>query len=154
MKKIRIPAVVLMAGALVLSGCGGGESTGGATVTETVTVTASPEDSTPTSESADASDPVVEPTPEASTESASEFTSLKFGDSLPVASASGSSSIVTLGQPELAECQYSAIGCDEPEIGDRVVQIPILIENGRFDCRVESRSIYPRVRRRHSGRNE
>lgn len=120
-------SVALAAGALGLSACAGGAQT---VVTVTATPTdpvaeASPESSEPV---ADESDPVV--VPEESQEPAEpEFTEVPFGDPLPVQSEGNSGEIVTLGKPVLAECQYSYSGCEDPEIGDRVVQIPITIEN-------------------------
>ena len=123
-RDLRIFAAVACAAALSLAGCAGGQSSSSSTVTETVTVTSTPE---VTDSSQD--DPVVEPSDGNNTPSPADFTSLKFGEALPVGSTDGASSLVTLGQPELADCQYSSIGCDAPEIGDRVVRIPILIEN-------------------------
>lgn len=115
---------------VVATGCSGSPSTSGPTVTETVTLTAT---ATPAP-----SDPVEQPTPSgpsddpvesATPEPTEEVASLAFGDTLPTRSPNGTSSDITLGKPTLADCQYSSIGCDKPEIGDRVVQIPILIEN-------------------------
>lgn len=57
-------------------------------------------------------------------------TELNFGEALPLADPeSGDSVEVTLGTPAPATCQYSSMGCAEPETADRVVQIPITIEN-------------------------
>ena len=119
-------AIAFGVAALALSGCAGSPT---ATVTETVTVTSTPE--------AAPSDPVEEPSDEASSDDPveestppqEEFTALKFGETLSTESTDGSTSNVTLGKPVLADCQYQSLGCEEPEIGDRVVQIPILIEN-------------------------
>ena len=36
---------------------------------------------------------------------------------------------VTVGKAVKAKCQYSSIGCDKPETGDRVVNVPITIKN-------------------------
>lgn len=119
-------AISLVAAVLALSGCAGSPS---ATVTETVTVTSTPE-AAPTdpveepSDGATSDDPVEETTPPQE-----EFTALKFGEALSTESTDGSMSNVTLGKPVLADCQYQSLGCEDPEIGDRVVQIPILIEN-------------------------
>lgn len=114
--------------ALALTGCSG-STPEAATVTETVTVSSTPE--------SDSVDPVDEPTPVASSDDPveetvpeqTEFTDLKFGETLSARSTDGSTSNITLGKPSLADCQYESIGCDKPKIGDRVVKIPILIEN-------------------------
>jgi hypothetical protein len=87
----------------------------------------------PATTSAPATDPVEAPE-EAEEESEPEepqFTELSFGDALSVKEGSEESgtSEVTLGRPKLAKCQYESIGCDEPEIGDRIVSVPITIEN-------------------------
>lgn len=123
---IWVVGLTLSATAVGLSACTGSPS---ATVTETVTVTSTPE--------AAASDPVAEPSSESPsddpveepTQEPEEFASLAFGETLSTKSMDGSTSDVTLGKPTLADCQYASIGCDKPEIGERVVQIPVLIEN-------------------------
>ena len=81
--------------------------------------------------SEEASDPVVEDTPTPEPSETSAFQELAFGDSLSVTvGEEGGSAVVTLGKPKLAKCQYSYSGCEKPDTGDRVVQVPILIENG------------------------
>ena len=122
-------AIAVGSAVLFLSACAGSPAGGSATVTETVTVSSThqPESSDPVAQPSSEpteDDPVEETTPEQE-----EFTALKFGDTLSAKSTDGSSSSITLGKPTLADCQYASIGCEKPEIGDRVVQIPILIEN-------------------------
>ena len=82
------------------------------------------------SPSEEASDPVVDDTESATPSPSSTFTELAFGDPLSVAMDDGAgTATVTLGKPSLAKCQYQSIGCDKPETGDRVVQVPVLIQN-------------------------
>jgi hypothetical protein len=110
--------------ALLLVGCGGSAQT-------VVTVTATPSDpvavDSPSAEpepSESASDPVVEPSEEP-TEEESSFKEALFGEALTLSSGDS----VTLGKPVLADCQYSYSGCADPEVGDRVVSVPITIKN-------------------------
>lgn len=56
-------------------------------------------------------------------------TELSFGESLALTESESGSFEVTLGTPTRARCQDPSNGCSEPETGDRVVQIPITIEN-------------------------
>lgn len=60
------------------------------------------------------------------TTSVSEYT---WGQSAAVEDADGNEVYITIGKPSKAKCQYSAIGCDKPEIGDRVVTVPVTIQN-------------------------
>lgn len=99
-----------------------------------MTVTATPSDpvvasSAESSEPAtDESDPVIEP--EESEEPAEPaFQEVPFGESLSVTSGGVSGETVTLSKPTLADCQYESIGCEDPEVGDRVIQIGITIKN-------------------------
>lgn len=110
--------------ALLLAGCGGSAQT-------VVTVTATPSDPvvaeslTPEPEpSEDVSDPVETPSEEP-TEDESTFKELPFGDALTLSTGDS----VTLGKPVLAKCQYSYSGCEDPEVGDRIVSVPITIKN-------------------------
>lgn len=115
---------------VLLSACGGGGQS-------VVTVTATPSDpvvapsAEPSEPMTDESDPVVEP--EESEEPAEPaepaFKEVPFGESLSVSSGGASGETVTLSKPTLADCQYESIGCDDPEVGDRVVQIGITIKN-------------------------
>lgn len=113
---------------LALTACAGGAQT-------VVTVTATPSDpvaaASPSIEPVpESSDPVVDDPSESSTPSPTEtFTEIPFGESLSVKSGDNGGETVTLGKPVLAECQYSSIGCDDPEVGERVVEIPITIVN-------------------------
>jgi hypothetical protein len=72
-------------------------------------------------------DPVVDPV--ASPSDAYDFTELKFGEALSVTNDDETEdTLVTIGQPTLAKCQYSGY-CDDPKTGDRVVQVEITINN-------------------------
>lgn len=97
---LRISAAVVCAAALSLVGCAGGQSTGSSTDTETVTVTSTPEMTDSSRDEA-----VVEPTDGNNTPSSADFTSLKFGEFLSGGSTDGDSSLETLSQTELADCQ-------------------------------------------------
>lgn len=119
---------------LALAACSGGSQS-------VVTVTAAPTESASASLPAESPSSAMEPSsepsdpvqPEASDTAApaptSSFVEIPFGTSLPVSSANQPDQTVTLGKPVLAKCQYSFIGCSKPEVGDRVVQIPITIKN-------------------------
>lgn len=56
------------------------------------------------------------------------FTELQFGEPHFV-SRGGGTSVVTLGMPTPARCQWPGLGCDDPEVGQRVVRVPIRIRN-------------------------
>lgn len=141
MRASRNPSILsaaAVAAALLLSSCGGGTT---ATVDTETTAPAAPAPSAPATTQApepsetpsdpvdeESEDPVVEEEP--ADEPSSSFTDLAFGETLPVKSEDGTqSSDVTIGKPRLAKCKYASIGCDDLEVGDRVVSIPILIEN-------------------------
>lgn len=85
------------------------------TVTATVTVTPEPEDE-----------------PDEASESGTSSFESAFGDTAYFTQGSGSDKVelaITVGQPKEAACRYRSLGCDEPETGDRVVSVPIVIEN-------------------------
>lgn len=76
-----------------------------------------PEDEAPTA------DPVVEtPTPTPSLATA------KFGDSGSFTQ-EGNGFVVTVAAPGKAKCQYSSIGCEKPQTGDRVVTAKVTVKN-------------------------
>ncbi len=117
---------------LTLTGCASSSDTEAVAETETSEVTDPVVEETITEEVVEepiAEDPVVEEPVEEETETETGFFELKFGDALETSSEDGTSSTITIGSPTKAKCQYSSIGCDKPEIGDRVIQIPILIQN-------------------------
>ena len=119
---VRTVATVGAAVALVLTGCSSDISSDAATdTTEETQEETTTED--PIEEEVAEEDPVEEET------EAPSFVELGFGETLQVTGEDGSSSNVTVERPKAAKCQYDSIGCDEPEIGDRVVRIPFLIEN-------------------------
>jgi hypothetical protein len=125
------------ASVLALAGCGGGlqATTQDATEAQSAPAEASAPASTPGASSAapepapEESDPVVDE-PVESPSPADGFTELQYGQPLSVSSDDGTmSSTVTVGKPRIAKCQYQSLGCEKPEIGDRVVTVPLLIEN-------------------------
>lgn len=85
------------------------------TVTATVTVTAEPEDE-----------------PDEAPDSGSSSFESALGETAYFTQGSGADEVelaITVGQPKEAVCRYRSLGCDAPETGDRVVSVPIVIEN-------------------------
>lgn len=70
---------------------------------------------------ADTSDPVEEP-------ERTEMSEGRFGETGHFEQ-EGNTFTVTVGKPVRAKCQYASIGCDKPETGDRVINVPITFKN-------------------------
>jgi hypothetical protein len=105
-------------------------------VTETVTQTVA--QTVTQTVTARAAEPKPEPEPEPAPTS---FESA-FGDKAHFTQGSGSHEVqlaITVGQPTEADCRYRSLGCDAPETGDRVISVPLIIEN-LGDSQVEASS--------------
>jgi hypothetical protein len=74
-------------------------------------------------------DPVVEDEPVDDAADEYSFEELGFGQALPVSGEKDDEALVTIGKPVLATCQYKFTSCDQPKIGDRIVEVEIVIEN-------------------------
>lgn len=110
--------------ALSLAACGGGtQSTISATPPSSV---AAIDSSEPVPES---SDPVVAPDESSEAPAETGFQEVAFGGTVDITSGDRSGSAITLTTPTLAECQYESIGCDDPEVGERIVELGVTITN-------------------------
>jgi len=120
--QLLIPVIALVA---LLSACASGETAGSDEVSEEPDETPTQLDSAP-EESA-----VEEPIEDAAIPDSSiqDFLELTIGQTLEVTQDDGSTSDITIELPTPAQCESPSNGCDEPEIGDRVVSVPIGIEN-------------------------
>ena len=79
--------------------------------------------SAPTPKVTPADDPVVAPpTP------TSDFQTAKFGETGSFTQ-DDNTFVVNVAAPGKAKCQYSAIGCEKPKTGDRVVTAKVVVKN-------------------------
>lgn len=120
--QLVIPVVALAA---LLSACANGQTAGSDEVSEGTDETPTQSDTAP--EESSVEEPIEDTaTPEPSNE---DFLELGIGQTLEVTQVDGSASDITINLPTAAQCESPSNGCDEPDIGDRVVSVPIGIEN-------------------------
>jgi hypothetical protein len=57
------------------------------------------------------------------------FDEIRFGKAVEFSDESSHDFSVTVGAPKPATCQWSDIGCDEPQTGDQVLEYPVTVKN-------------------------
>lgn len=133
------PLAVAALVALALTGCAKTDVSG-ATVAKPKASTSTP---APTS---DSNFPTPEPadlettTPDA--EPTSDFTLVKFGETGSFTVENDNEFEVTVNKPTKAKCQYSSIGCDRPDTGDRIVTTKVKVKNVGTSAIEISRSMF------------
>lgn len=122
MNRMLKTAATLVAVVLLSSGCAGKNQ-----LADTSSASTSPSASRnwpPSDEATPTSDPVAEtPTPAPSPGTA------KFGEWGDFTQDNDNSFVVQVAAPGKAKCQYSSIGCEKPQTGDRVVTAKVTIKN-------------------------
>lgn len=120
MNRLMTTSVVLVAVATLASACGKAVEPAGPQPSNSPT-----RSSGPAAPSAPEPEPTSEtPTPEPSTP---ELSTSSFGSAADFTQ-DDNPFRVTVGAPIKAKCHYS-IGCDKPETGDRIVNVPITFKN-------------------------
>lgn len=70
--------------------------------------------------------PVDTPSP---TETSTDVMDNRFGDTGNFTQNDSEPFQVTVAKPTKATCQYATIGCEKPQVGDRVVNVRVVIKN-------------------------